>query len=64
METKYKVTLFISKFMKVGEDYQNVEASREFVLGWDGLVALLGCMAEGSNGKPVKIEFVEIKEEA
>lgn len=60
---KYKITLFMSKFMRVGEEYQTVDVSGEFVLDWDGVQNLLGYMIEGSKGKALKFEIQAIMEE-
>ena len=63
MKPMYKVTQYVSKFMKVGDDYQTVEVPNELVFDWDGLVAFIGCLAEGGKG-PHKIEFKTIEKEA
>ena len=63
MEPMYKVTQYVSKFMKVGDDYQTVEVPNELVFDWDGFVAFIECLAEGGKG-PYKIEFKAIEKEA
>lgn len=56
---KYKLTLYVSKFMKVGDDYQTVEVPDEFEFeDWETAVAFLGCIAT----KKRKFEIEPIKE--
>ena len=59
---KYKVTLFVSKFMKVGEEYMTVDVPTEFVMDWDAIMNLIGCLVDGSD-KPMKFEIKKIEEE-
>lgn len=63
MEPMYKVTQYVNKFMKVGDDYQTVEVPNELVFDWDGLITFIGCLAEGSKG-PHTIKFQVIEKEA
>lgn len=59
---KYKVTLFVSKFMKVGEEYMTVDVPTEFVMDWDAIMNLIECLVDGSD-KPMKFEIKKIEEE-
>ena len=59
---KYKVTLFVSKFMKVGEEYMTVDVPTEFVMDWDAIMNFIGCLVDGSD-KPMKFEIKKIEEE-
>ena len=60
---KYKLTLFVSKFMKVGEDYQVVDVPAEFYLkDWDDVQNIIGYLVEGSEDKPVRFEIKKLKE--
>lgn len=63
MEQKYRLTLYVNKFMKVGEDYQTVEMKDEFDFDWETLVAFLGCIADNSITSNHKFEIKKIKEE-
>ena len=59
---KYKVTLFMSKYVKVGDDYQMVDISREFTFSnWDDVQNFVGYLVEGANGA-VKFEIQAIEE--
>ena len=61
---KYKVTLFMSKYVKVGDDYQMVDISREFTFSnWDDVQNLIGYLVEGASGA-VTFEIEASKEEA
>lgn len=64
METMYKVTLYVSKFMRLGEDnYQTVEVPKELTFSnWDDVQNFISYMVEGSKS-PVKTEIEEIKED-
>ena len=62
METMYKVTQYVSKFMKVGDDYQTVEVPNELMFDWDGLITFVGCLVEGSKG-PHTIKFQTVEKE-
>lgn len=61
----YKLTLYVSKFMRLGEDnYQTVDVPKELQFNnWDDVQNFIGYMVEGSKGS-VKVEIEEIKEEA
>lgn len=59
---KYKITLFVSKFMKVGEEYMTVEVPTEFVMEWDTIMDFICCLVDGSD-KPMKFEIKKIEEE-
>ncbi len=61
---KYKLTLYVSKFMRLGEDnYQTVEVPKELTFSnWDDVQNFIGYMVEGSMS-PVKTEIEEIKED-
>ena len=61
---KYKVTLFMNKYMKVGEEWQEVDAKRTFTFNnWDDVQNLIGYLVEGASGA-VKFEIEASKEEA
>ena len=61
---KYKVMLFMSKYVKVGDDYQMVDISREFIFSkWDDVQNLIGYLVEGASGA-VKLEIEAVREEA
>lgn len=59
---KYQVTLLVSKFMKVGEDYMTVDVPKvlEFK-DWDDVQNVVGYMVGGSEGS-VKFEIKKIEE--
>lgn len=59
---KYKVKLFMSQYVKVGDEYQVVDTSRTFKFKeWDDVQNFIGYMAEGADGA-VKFEIEEIEE--
>lgn len=61
---KYKVTLYMSQYMKVGDDYKTVNSTRTFTYNdYDDAQNLIGYLVHGANG-PVKFEIEEIEEEA
>lgn len=60
---KYAVTLFVSKFMPVGDKWQSVDIERTFTFDdYDDAQNLIGYLVHGSNGS-VKVEIEAIKEE-
>ena len=57
---KFKVTEFIKKYMKVGDDYQYVEVEKYYTVNnWDDLQNLLMTLIDYSD---VSIRF-EVKKE-
>lgn len=57
---KFKVTEFIKKYMKVGDDYQSVEVEKHYTAdNWDDLQNLLMTLIDYSD---VSIRF-EVKKE-
>ena len=61
---KYKVTLYMSQYMKVGDDYKTVNSTRTFTFNdWDDVQNLIGYLVHGANGS-VKFEAEEVEEEA
>ena len=57
---KFKVTEFFKKFVKVGDDYQNVEVEKYYTVdNWDDLQNLLMTLIDYSD---VSIRF-EVKKE-
>jgi hypothetical protein len=59
---KYKVKLFMSKYVKVGDEYQDVDTSRTFKFKeWDDVQNFIGYMVEGADGA-VKFEIEQIEE--
>ena len=61
---KYEVTLFMNKYMKVGEEWQDVEVKRTFTFpSWDDVQNFIGYLVEGAKGA-VKFEVTEATEEA
>ncbi len=57
---KYKVTLFISKYVNVGGELQLIEVSRAFSFkDWDDVQNLIGYLVEGADGA-VKFEVTQI----
>lgn len=60
---EYRVTVFASKYMKVGEEYQNVEMPLHFHMkDYDAVQNLIGYMVEGSER--IRIEIKKVEEEA
>ena len=58
---KFKVTEFIKKYMKVGDEYQYVEVEKKYIANtWDDLTNLLMSMIDFTDG-PIKFE---VKKEA
>ena len=59
---KYKVRLFMSNYVKVGDEYQDVDTSRTFKFKeWDDVQNFIGYMVEGADGA-VKFEIEQIEE--
>ena len=59
---KYKVKLFMSQYVKVGDEYQIVDTTRTFKFKeWDDVQNFIGYMVEGADGA-VKFEIEEIEE--
>jgi len=59
---KYKVRLFMSNYVKVGDEYQDVDTSRTFKFKeWDDVQNFIGYMVEGASGA-VKFEIEQIEE--
>lgn len=59
---KYKVKLFMSQYVKVGDEYQVVDTSRTFKFKeWDDVQNFIGYMVEGADGA-VKFEIEQIEE--
>ena len=60
---KYKIKLFMSQYVKVGDEYQVVDTSRTFKFKeWDDVQNFIGYMVEGADGS-VKFEIEQIEEE-
>lgn len=60
---KYEVTLFMSRYMQVDGEWQNVDTKRAFIFNsWDDMQNFIGYLVEGAKGA-VKFE-IEAKEEA
>lgn len=60
---KYKIKLFMSQYVKVGEEYQMVDVSREFTFNsWDDVQNFVGYLVGGANGA-VKFEVQTTGEE-
>jgi hypothetical protein len=54
---KYTVTLIMTRYLKVGEEWQDVDVKRAFTFtSWDDVQALIGCLVEGASGA-VKFEI-------
>lgn len=48
---KFKVTEYISKFMKVGEEYKTIEVEKAYDANtWDDLQTLIMTLADFSSG--------------
>ena len=61
---KYKVTLMISRYLKVGEEWQDVDVKRTFTFNnWDDVQNFIGYLVEGANGS-VRFEVESVREEA
>ena len=60
---KYTVTLFMSRYMQVDGEWQNVDAKRAFAFrNWDDVQNFIGYLVEGTDGW-IKFEVREITEE-
>ena len=58
---KYTVTLFMSRYMQVDGEWQNVDVKRAFAFNnWDDVQNFIGYLVEGANGS-VKFEVEEVK---
>ena len=58
---KFKITEFIKKYLKVGDEYQSVEVDKHYTVdNWDDLQNLLMTLIDYSD---VSIRF-EVKKEA
>lgn len=61
---KYEVTLFMNKFMKIGEEWQDVDVKRTFTFNsWEDVQNFIGYLVEGAKGA-VKFEIAAEIEEA
>ena len=61
---KYTLTLFMDRYMQIGEEWQIVEVKRTFAFkDYDDVQNLVGYLVAGANGS-VKFEVEEAKEEA
>ena len=59
---KYKIKLFMSQYVKVGDEYQVVDTSRTFKFKeWDDVQNFIAYMVEGADGA-VKLEIEQIEE--
>ena len=59
---KYKIKLFMSQYVKVGDEYQVVDTTRTFKFKeWDDVQNFIGYMVEGADGA-VKFEIEQIEE--
>ena len=59
---KYKVKLYMSQYVKVGDDYQTVDVSRTFKFKqWDDVQNFIAYHVEGADGA-VKFEIEMIEE--
>ena len=59
---KYKIKLFMSQYVKVGDEYQVVDTSRTFKFKeWDDVQNFIAYMVEGADGA-VKFEIEQIEE--
>ena len=60
---KYAVKVYISQYLKVGDEWQTIENSRAFIFrNWDDVQNFIGYLVEGADGW-VKFEVREITEE-
>lgn len=60
---KYTLTLFMTRYIKVGDEWQDVDVKRTFTYNnWDDVQNLIGYLVEGAKGS-VKFEIEAIKEE-
>ena len=60
---KYAVKVYMSQYLKVGDEWQTIEISRAFIFrNWDDVQNFIGYLVEGADGW-VKFEVREITEE-
>lgn len=61
---KYTITLFMSRYMQVGEEWQSVDVSRSFAFNnWDDVQNFIGYLVEGASGSvKFEVEAVANKE--
>lgn len=61
---KYTITLFMSRYMQVGEEWQSVDVSRSFTFNnWDDVQNFIGYLVEGASGSvKFEVEAVANKE--
>ena len=61
---KYTITLFMSRYMQVDGEWQDVDVKRTFTFNsWDDVQNFIGYLVEGANGS-VKFEVASVREEA
>ena len=61
---KYTVTLFMSRYMQVDGEWQNVDVKRAFAFrNWDDVQNFIGYLVEGAKGAD-KFEIAEATQEA
>ena len=59
----YAVKVYMSQYLKVGDEWQTIEVSRAFSFkNWDDVQNFIGYLVEGADGW-VKFEVREITEE-
>ena len=60
---KYEIRVYMSQYLKVGDEWHTVDVSRAFIFkSWDDVQNFIGYLVEGANGW-VKFEVREITEE-
>ena len=60
---KYAVKVYMSQYLKVGDEWQTVDVSRAFSFkSWNDVQNFIGYLVEGADGW-VKFEVREITEE-
>lgn len=60
---KYEIKVYMSQYLKVGDEWQTVDVSRKFSFkSWDDVQNFIGYLVEGADGW-VKFEVREITEE-
>lgn len=61
----YMLTIYISDYIKVGDDYQRVEVKSPLKLSsWDDVQNTLGYLVEGRDGYALKFELKVVKGDA